>query len=189
MNGQASAMRPRSGQKRNLGYKLLDWLAIAVISLGLAALLLFGIFCPLSVNDTGVGGFEDGDLVFADRFSKYIVGFERGDAVILKHTAVGGSASGRRLVRAIAFQGEKVVIADGKVYIDGALLDESAYTYDMYSAIREEFIVPTGSVFVLPDDRMMVSKDTIPDLIVELPEILGKVRFIAYPFARFQAFK
>ena len=59
----------------------------------------------------------------------------------------------------------------------------------MYEGINEEFIVPTGSVFVLPDDRMMVSEDIIKELIVELPQILGEVRFIAYPFDRVQAFK
>lgn len=189
MNNQASAMRPRSGQKRNFGYKLLDWLTIAVISFGLAAFLLFVVFSPVKIEDTGVGGCDNGDLIFADRFSKYIVGFDRGDALVLKKITVGGDASGRRLVRAIAFAGEKVTVSEGKVYIDGALLDESAYTYDMYEGINEEFIVPTGSVFVLPDDRMMVSKDNMRELIVELPQILGEVRFIAYPFDRLRAFK
>ena len=189
MNGKNSALRPRSGQRRNIGYKLLDWLTIAVISLSLAAILLFVVFSPLSVSDTGVGGFDDGDLVFADRFSKYIFGLDRGDVVVLKKITVGGEASGRRLVRAIAFAGEKVTIAEGRVYIDGAYLDESAYTYEMYDGIREEFIVPTGCVFVLPDDRMMVSKDSIKELTVKITDILGEVRFIAFPFERFQTFK
>lgn len=189
MKEQKRALRPRSGQKRNFGYKLLDWLTIAVISVGLAALILFGIFSPLSVDDPGVGGFENGDLIFADRFSKYIFGIDRGDVVVLKHTSVGGEASGRRLVRAIAFQGEKVTVSEGKVYIDGSLLDESDYTYDLYEGIYREFMVPTGSVFVLPDDRMMVSADAIDELIVKLPDILGEVRFTAYPFSRLRSFK
>ena len=181
--------RPRSGRKKNIGYRLLDWITIIVISIGLAAFLLFVVFSPLSVQDTGVGGFEDGDLVFADRFSKYVFGLDRGDIVALKKKAVGGEASGRRLVRAIAFQGEKVTVADGRVYIDGALLDESSYTYEMHDGIREEFVVPSGCVFVLPDDRMMVSKELIGELTVKMTEILGEVRFIAFPFERFQTFK
>ncbi len=189
MSVQASAVRPRSGQKRNIGYKLLDWITIIVISLSLAVALLFVVFSPLSISDTGVGGFEDGDLVFADRFSKYISGFDRGDVVVLKSLTIGGEASGRRLARVIAFAGEKVTIAEGRVYVDGALLDESAYTYEMYEGIREEFIVPTGCVFVLPDDRMMVSAEIIKELCVKLTDILGEVRFIAYPFDRFLTFK
>lgn len=189
MSGKNSALRPRSGQKKNFGFKLLDWLTIIAISLGLAAFLLFVVFSPLKITDAGVGGFDDGDLVFADRFSKYVFGFDRGDVVALKKKTVGGDASGRRLVRVIAFQGEKVTIAGGLVYIDDALLDETSYTYEMYDGIREEFVVPSGSVFVLPDDRMMVSKEQISELTVSMTQILGEVRFIAFPFERFQTFK
>ena len=182
-------LRPRSGQKRNFGFKLLDWMTIIVISIGLAAFLLFVVFSPLKVVDTGVGGFDNGDLVFADRFSKYVFGLDRGDVVVLKKKSIGGETSGRRLARAIAFQGEKVTIAGGVVYIDDALLDETSYTYEMYDGISEEFIVPTGSVFVLPDDRMMVSKEQICELTIPITQILGEVRFIAFPFESLQTFK
>ena len=61
--------------------------------------------------------------------------------------------------RVIALPGEHVEIKDGKVYIDGKELDESAYLQDSVvteagvNGVFTDFVVPEGCVFTMGDNR------------------------------------
>lgn len=60
--------------------------------------------------------------------------------------------------RVIALPGEHVQIMDGKVYINGEELDESAYLKDTVvtnsnNGVFTDFIVPEGCVFAMGDNR------------------------------------
>ena len=61
--------------------------------------------------------------------------------------------------RVIALPGEHVEIKDGKVYIDGKELDESAYLQDSVvteagvNGVFTDFVVPEGCVFAMGDNR------------------------------------
>lgn len=90
--------------------------------------------------------------------------------------------------RIIAMPGQTVDInrADGKVYVDGELLDESSYynnittTYD--SKVEFPFTVSEGCVFVLGDNRPQ-SKDSRSSELGEVPidAIFGKCAFRLWP--------
>lgn len=195
MTKKQGAVRPRSGQNRTLKYRVLDWMTTVVIGVGAAALLLFGVFSPMRVESATMSGVEKGDVVVADRLGKYLYGFDRGDMLLLKpvefeiNKNTDKKAEPLRLARVVAFAGETVTISGGSVYINGSLLDETEYARALYTSIRMEFTVPSGSVFVLPDERLYLTDEMLEELVVDTNRIKGEVRFIAYPFARMAAFK
>ena len=189
MSARNGAVRPRSGQRLTFIFRLLDWLTAVTLCVGAAALLLFVVWTPVSVKSSGVSDFYPGDLVFADKLSKHLFGFSRGDAVVLRSGRTGDGGYRLHIARVAAFQSEKVVIADGRVYIGNALLDESAYAEAFDPSLRAEFIVPTGSIFVLPDERSDLSLAAVQSYIVPLDDVAGEVRLTAFPITRLKIFR
>lgn len=195
MKKTQGAVRPRSDKKRALKYKLLDWATAIAICAGILAFFVFGIFAPLRVENGQMKDVSTGDFIFASRLGKYLYGFERGDMLMLKPVKFspnknnGRQAEPLRLARAVAFAGEKVTISEGRVYINGELLDESSYARAIYTSIRLEFEVPKGCVFVLPDERLYLTSEMIQELVLNMNGIKGEVRFIVYPFSRMALFK
>ena len=186
MSGAKGVARPRSGHRGSFIYRVLDWLTAAAITALVTAFLAFVVFTPVSVKSSGVSDFYNGDLVFADRLSRYIFNISRGDAAVMK--PAGGAESERRIARIIAFGGENVTVAEGKLYINGSLLDESEYADDFAQALRLEFTVPEGSVLALPDERAKLTAEAVEKSVTELGEIIGEARLIAYPLSRIRFF-
>ena len=183
---QKEAWHPRSSGRSGAAFRIADWLTAAILAVLLAAVLLFVVFTPVSVKSSSVSDFFSGDLVFADRLFKHVVGFARGDAVVYK--AKEGASVVRHISRVAAFGGEKVIITGGRLYVDGALVDDSAYAEPRSEAITAEFTVPTGSLFLLPDEREALSGSDIARLTVAETDVVGEVRFIAFPITRLRFF-
>ena len=83
---------------------------------------------------------------------------ERGDVVVLDApTANGDQRPEDYIKRVIGLPGETIQIKDGQVYVDGQVLDESAYlsdTTDCFgSQLCQPYTVPEGHVVVLGDNR------------------------------------
>lgn len=107
--------------------------------------------------------------------------YQRGDIVVLEDPE---DPAGYIVKRIIATQGDTVDIAGGAVVVNGEYLSEpytaspGAYDYGPYA-------VPEGCVFLLGDNRNN-SEDshTWTRPAVSAETIVGKVRFIYYPYAR-----
>ena len=87
-----------------------------------------------------------GQYVICSRLDR---SFERGDIICFR---ADGDDIFKRL---IGLPGETVSFLEGKVYIDGTLLDESAYLDAalMTDASVTSYTVPEGSFFVMGDNR------------------------------------
>lgn len=186
MSGGKGAVRPRSGQRNSFAFRLADWLTAAVACSLAAALLLFVIYTPVSVTSSGVSDFYPGDVVFASRLGKYLWGFSRGDDAVVK--AEEGTRTVRHVRRVIALSGEEVTIADGRVYIGGSLLDESDYAEGFDPALSMSFTVPEGSMLLLPDQRSDMTAEAVTRCVSPLSDIVGEVRFTAFPPSRLRFF-
>ena len=186
MSTAKGAVRPRSGKRHSGIFRLLDWVTAAVIAAAAIALVLFVVFTPVRVKSSGVSGFNAGDIVFADRLSKHFVFYSRGDAVVMREKTADGAEL--HILRVIAFTGEKVTVADGRVYIDGALLDESAYAEPFGGGVEASFLIPADSVLLLPDERSGMTADELINSVAPLSSVTGEVRFIAYPLSRIAVF-
>ena len=182
MSGGKGAVRPRSGQRNSFAFRLADWLTAAVICVLAAALLLFVIYTPVSITSSGVSDFYPGDIVFASRLGKHLWGFARGDDAVVRSEE--GTRTVRHVRRVIALSGEKVTVSGGSVYIGNSLLDESAYADSFDPALSMSFTVPEGSMLLLPDQRAGMTEHDVTSCISPLSDIVGEVRFTAFPPSR-----
>jgi signal peptidase I len=83
---------------------------------------------------------------------------ERGDVVVLEApTSSFGGESVDYIKRVVALPGEIVQVKDGKVFVNGQPLDESAYLSDSTDCLTgklcEPYTVPEGTVVVMGDHR------------------------------------
>lgn len=91
--------------------------------------------------------------------------------------------------RVIGLPGEHVQIANGKVYINGEELDESAYLKDdvytdAYGGIFTDIVVPEGCVFAMGDNRTR-SADCRRFGCIPIEKIEGKVAIRFWPLNKF----
>ncbi len=132
--------------------------------------------------------FKDGEYIFTDKIS-YRMGLpKRGDVVVFRSPKNNDIDFIKRI---IGLPGDQVKISQGKLYLNGAPLDESEYldpsVYtgpEGYLAEDQEIVVPEGQYFVVGDNRphSSDSRDFGP---VTTAEFVGKVFFRYWPVDRF----
>lgn len=134
---------------------------------------------PVRVTAPQVSELEEGDLVLVDRVSKYIAEYAVGD--IVRADTGDGLAEYR-----LAAKGPAVyTVRGGSAYLNGALLDESAYSDGWQADTEFELRIPEGSVLLLPDARQGI--EGAPDA-VPYNDIIGEVRVRVSPIRRFALF-
>ncbi|WP_026477723.1 signal peptidase I [Alkaliphilus transvaalensis] len=86
--------------------------------------------------------------------------------------------------RVIALAGDRIIIRDGKVYVNSTQIEE-AYLMEPYTDGEIELQVPEGKVFVMGDNRA-VSLDSRDESIglIHYHEIIGRARFRIFPFSK-----
>jgi signal peptidase I len=132
-----------------------------------------------------------GDRLFAEKVSYHFADPEPGDIVTFNDPI----EDGRILIkRCIAVGGQTVNLVDGKVVVDGVVLDEP-YTHGSASKPLEPvgraridypYTVPEGSIWVMGDNRER-SSDSRFFGPVSRDELIGKALFRFLPLDRFGA--
>ena len=114
---------------------------------------------------------------------------QEGDVVVITRTQ---GLTQPIIKRVIATEGQTVDIDfdTGMVYVDGEMLDESAYlengTTTQPSDYTFPLTVPEGYVFVLGDNRAVSNDSRSKDVgMVDERYIMGKAEWILFPFDRF----
>ncbi len=128
--------------------------------------------------------FHDGEYILTDKLS-YRIGLpKRGDVVVFKSPR---NSDVDFIKRIIGLPGDRVKISDGKVFINGQKLDETAYLDSSvytgpqsFLSENQEITVPTNRYFVMGDNRPRSSdsRDFGP---VAPSEFIGKVFFRYWP--------
>jgi signal peptidase I len=103
-------------------------------------------------------------------------GPRRGDVVVL-HDPSGGSEL--LIKRVIGLPGERVTIADGRVFIDGVELEEPYLDQETEGSGRS-WMVPPLQVFVMGDNRQ-ASRDSRSFGTVGRDQIIGRALFRYWP--------
>jgi signal peptidase I len=106
-------------------------------------------------------------------------GPRRGDVVVL-HDPSGGSEL--LIKRVIGLPGERVTVADGQVFIDGAPLEESYLNQETQGGGRS-WLVPPLHVFVMGDNRQ-ASRDSRSFGPVPLDQIIGRALLRYWPLVQ-----
>lgn len=122
-----------------------------------------------------------GSRIMGFRLHYYFAEPERGDIVIFKYP---DDEKIDYLKRIIGLPGETVEIISGRVYIDGALLEEP-YLSEEPTGDFGPYEVPEGCYFMLGDNRA-VSKDARywENTYVSGDKIIAKAFFMYYPSLR-----
>ncbi len=190
----------------------LHWRAIVfewVESIAIALFLAFGIIRPFCVQAFKIpsGSMRmtllEGDRIIVNKlrygpkvpFTQWrIPGFShphRGDVVVFIYPEDPHRDFIKRL---IAVGGETVEIREGKIYIDGKVVDDPPirniyyYNQSTYGAANKKIKVPEGSYFVLGDNSGS-SRDSRFWGFVPEPNVIGRAELIYWPLNRIRFIK
>jgi signal peptidase I len=169
------------------------------------AVLLFLIINIISAR-VRVDGFsmrptlDDGEFVLISRLAYTLGSFQRGDIIVFRPPMYPEAGYFRRFLglpnisddyedyikRVIGLPGDTIKIGNGKVWINGSLINES------YIAAAPEYsgqwTVPAGNVFVLGDNRNNSADSHAWGYLPE-QNILGKALVVYWPFADWKVLK
>jgi signal peptidase I len=155
----------------------------------LAVILYFGIsFAVQTVHVEGLsmfGTLNDNDYLIANKIDYRLHPPERGDIIILRPPTLSTTDY---IKRVIALPGERLLIKDGHVYINGHLLDEpylpETWTVGTEYGGPNGTVIPANEYFVMGDNRNR-SQDSRVFGPIGRDRIDGKAWFRIWPLNHF----
>lgn len=172
-----------------IGGFFMDIIETAVAALSIFLVVYLFLMQPHQVNGNSMyPNFEDREYLMTDKISYRTGDPKRGDVVVFHappsaHCPVGTGCD--FIKRVIGLPTESVEVKDGKIYIDGEVLDEY-YLPDGFFTSPGQFtnsgpvIVPLDQYFVVGDNRSH-SSDSRAFGFVPKENIVGKVFFRYWP--------
>ena len=159
--------------------ELISWLFWIVISAVIAFVLMYVYgFRTNVIGNSMEPGLYSGQQILIDRLSYNVSMPKRGDVVAFVPN--GNEDTHISVTRIIGLPGEKVMIKDGYVYIDGVLLDEAgAYDKIADPGILEQEIELGDDQFIVLGDNRNFSEDSRSGNIgvIESGYMVGRVWF------------
>ncbi len=166
-------------------YSLIETILVALV---LAIVLYLFIMTPHEVVGNSMHPtYKNGEFLMANKITYRVSQPKRGDVIIFKF-----SDTQDFIKRIIGVPGDELMIKDGMIYINGDLLDESAYLESTvitnggsYLHEGQTITVPDGQYFVCGDNRTN-SSDSREFGPIEKEKIKGKAWIVYYPFTEFR---
>ena len=127
-----------------------------------------------------------GDKVLVNKMIYIVKSPDYGDLVVFKPN--GNENSHYHIKRVVGLPGDTLVIEDGRIFIDGELLDEEIQAEKMLEAgvAETEVVLGEDEYFVLGDNRNSSEDSRNADIgNVKKVDILGKAWFVVAPGERF----
>ena len=179
-------------EQRSFGKVIQDIITSLLAALFIAVMLrvfFIGVFLvPSSSMEKKI---IPGDHVFAWKFlynktipvlnKPFFIGIpvKRKDIIVFKRKGEDDDY----IKRVIGLPGEKILLKDYRIFINGVLLKEPYINKRNVSYINSVYEVPEGKLFVLGDNRNN-SRDSRTFGFIYMSDIIGKVFFTFYPFTR-----
>ena len=134
--------------------KFFGWVLALGAAIALAwAITTYALEKTNMVGDSMEATLSSGDTIMIDKLLYRIKSPERFDVIVFKKD--GKEHSYYSIKRIIGLPGEHVLIADGKIYIDGVLLEEETNVEDILlpGLASDEILLDGDEYFVLGDNR------------------------------------
>ena len=134
--------------------KFFGWVLALGAAVALAwAITTYALEKTNMVGDSMEATLSSGDTILIDKLLYRIKSPERFDVIVFKKD--GKEHSYYSIKRIIGLPGEHVLIADGKIYIDGVLLEEETNVEDILlpGLASDEILLDGDEYFVLGDNR------------------------------------
>jgi len=174
---------------RSLLSFFLDFLETIVMALAFFVVMYVFFFQPHQVKGNSMlPNFQNGEYILTNKITYRFNDPKRGEVVIPK---APGNSNDDYIKRLIGLENDRIKVANGHFYLNGKILDESAYLEQSvitrpgrFMREGEEIIVPENEIFIAGDNREHSSDSrefgTIPE-----DDIVGKAWFVYWPPDRF----
>lgn len=175
--------------KEKLGSLILEFIQSIVLALSVFVLLYLFVAQPNEVKGTSmVPNFQNGEYLLTDKLSYRIGVPKRGDVVVFKAPPSEPCAADEceYIKRVIGLPGDKVMVKNGQVYLNGTLLNQTFLPTDFVTeagsfaqeGVEEE--VPAGYYLCFGDNRSH-SRDGREFGPIKAESIVGKAFFKYWP--------
>ena len=171
-------------QTQSVKNSIIEWVKVFGLAIVLAFVITLFIKPTLVSGDSMLPTLHENDYLIINKIGYKIGEPKNGDVIVFKSDLEKNDGTTKDLVkRIIGFAGDKVVIKDGKVYLNDKLLDETYLSEGMDTTGDVDIVVPEGKLFVLGDNRE-VSLDSRYEQVglVDVNDVEGKVLVRLYPF-------
>lgn len=171
-------------QTQSVKNSIIEWVKVFGLAIVLAFVITLFIKPTLVSGDSMLPTLHENDYLIINKIGYKIGEPKNGDVIVFKSDLEKNDGTTKDLVkRIIGVAGDKVVIKDGKVYLNDKLLDETYLSEGMDTTGDVDIVVPEGKLFVLGDNRE-VSLDSRYEQVglVDVTDVEGKVLVRLYPF-------
>lgn len=171
-------------QTQSVKNSIIEWVKVFGLAIVLAFVITLFIKPTLVSGDSMLPTLHENDYLIINKIGYKIGEPKNGDVIVFKSDLEKNDSTTKDLVkRIIGVAGDKVVIKDGKVYLNDKLLDETYLSEGMDTTGDVDIVVPEGKLFVLGDNRE-VSLDSRYEQVglVDVNDVEGKVLVRLYPF-------
>lgn len=178
-------------QRGSIGGFILDFIQSIVLALAVFVLLYLFVAQPNEVKGNSMlPNFVDKEFLLTEKISYYLGEPQRGDVVIFKAPSSEPCAADEceYIKRIIGVPGDRVMVREGQVYLNGQLLDQTFLPNGVvtvegeYSKEGEEEIVPSGEYLCFGDNRQH-SRDGREFGPIKKELIVGKAFFKYWPIS------
>ncbi|MBR4892975.1 MAG: signal peptidase I [Clostridia bacterium] len=190
-------------KKKSFIKELFDWVVSIAVALLIVTVLHLYVFVNVEVDGASMNStLTHGDRLFVSRL---FYTPKNSDIVVLAPTLKEGTIVGKSIIsynskekplyikRVIATEGQTIDIKDGRVYVDGALIDEPYLDEGVFTLEKSTELpltVPKNCVFVMGDNRNNSSDSRDARVgIVRREQIVGKAVFRLLPLNKFGGIK
>ncbi len=164
-----------------------DWARDLLISFVISAFIILFLYQPVKVEGTSMlPGLEDQERIFINKFVYRLEPIERGDIVVFRYPR---DPSKSYIKRVVGMPGDRILIQDGVVFVNGHRLAEPYVPADYWDGRSfPAVVVPEHCYYVLGDHRTMSndSRDFGP---VAQSFIFGKAVFVYWPMDKLGALR
>lgn len=175
----------------SIGKFILSFLETVVVALVISVVLYLFIMTPHEVVGNSMHPtYKNGEYLMANKILYRFKKPDRGDVIIFKF-----SETQDFIKRIIGLPGDKVMLKDGKIYINEKILEESQYLSSSIYTNGGNYL-KEGETITVPDGRYFVSGDNRPHSSdsrefgpIDVKNIKGKAWIVYYPFKQFRLVK